>query len=106
MGKGLRGKSFPHEACSTVGGALKTERAIRAGCMSCDHRYIIPTEVLQAFCNAYGPEYKLDGRRYRCSKCGGWMRLNFQEGGMWWPLWEEKDGARWDAKDRAARQSG
>lgn len=101
MGKNRNGESIPHLSCYTVEGVLKTGRTIRAGCMKCDHMHIFTTQQLEAMRDQHGPSYILNGRRFRCSQCQGWMRLNYQEGGMWWPLWSEKDGERWDAKDRA-----
>ncbi|WP_422057690.1 hypothetical protein [Sphingomonas sp.] len=100
MGKNRHGESFVKTACRTIGGLLRTERTIKASCMACKRAHPFTPDQLQAMLDAHGPDYRLCGRRYRCSSCQGWMRLHYQEGGMWWPLWDDADVLRWSDKDR------
>jgi hypothetical protein len=95
MGKNRHGESLAKSACRTIGGVIRTERDIKAKCMACDHAHQFTADELQAILAKHGPDYRLIGRRFRCSQCQGWMRLSYGEGGFWWPLWEDADMVRW-----------
>lgn len=99
MGKGLRGDSFAKSSSTTLGGVIKTGRAIKADCMACSHTHVMGERDLAILLEAFGPDYRLRGRRFQCSQCQGWMRLWFDQGGIWWRLWDDEDTWRWQQKD-------